>query len=60
MFVKIKRSIMDEFDIIDLERMRYFLGIEITQKSNGIFVGKNKYVYKVSKKFKMSEQPSCS
>ena len=39
MFAKFKQSMMDEFDMTDLGKMRYFLGIEVLQGSEGIFIG---------------------
>jgi hypothetical protein len=53
MFDDFKQSMMNEFDMTDLERMRYFLGIEVLQSSNGIFVGQKKYVETILTRFKM-------
>ena len=39
MYAKFKQFMMDEFDITDLGKMRYFLGIEVLQGSEGIFIG---------------------
>ncbi|KAM1007578.1 hypothetical protein ACFX2A_004219 [Malus domestica] len=39
MIEQFKKSMMNEFDMTDLERMRYFLGIEVVQKADGIFIG---------------------
>ena len=33
-----KRSMMDEFAMTDLGKMRYFLGIEVMQKVDDIFM----------------------
>ncbi|KAA3467351.1 Retrovirus-related Pol polyprotein from transposon TNT 1-94 [Gossypium australe] len=38
MIIEFKNSMNNEFDMIDLERMRYFFGIEVLQKSDGIFI----------------------
>lgn len=38
MFVEFKNSMMDEFDMRDLGKMKYFLGIEIMQSQVGIFI----------------------
>ena len=38
LFEKFKRSMMTEFDMTDLGNMRYFLGIKVIQKSDGIFI----------------------
>ena len=42
-----------EFDMTDLGVMKYFLGIEIHQSDNGIFVGQQKLLIS----FKSSEWP---
>ncbi|TQE03722.1 hypothetical protein C1H46_010696 [Malus baccata] len=43
MFEQFKKSMMNEFDMTDLGRMRYFLGIEVVQKADGIFISQRKY-----------------
>lgn len=48
-----KNSMMLEFDMSDLGKMRYFLGIEVIQSPNGIFVCQRKYARKVLARFDM-------
>ena len=36
----IKHSMMKEFDMMDLGRMRYFLGLEVLQRADGILFAK--------------------
>jgi hypothetical protein len=38
MFMHFKKSMMVEFDMTDLGNMRYFLGIEVLQSVDGIFI----------------------
>ena len=38
MFEKFKKSVMAEFDMSDLGRLTYFLGIEVAQSDAGIFI----------------------
>ena len=38
LFEQFKRSIMVEFDMTNLEKIRYFLGIKVVQTTNGIFI----------------------
>jgi len=45
MFRKIKNSMKHEFDMADLGKMRYFLGFEALQRSNGVFMSQKKYVF---------------
>lgn len=55
MMVEFKRSMMEAFDMSDLGKMRFFLGIEILQKPEGIFICQRKYATDILKKFTMSE-----
>lgn len=48
-----KRSMKDEFDMTDLGKMRYFLGIEVIQKADGIFICQRKYVAELIERFGM-------
>ena len=38
MFAEFKNSMLREFDMNDLGRMRFFLGIEVLQRSDGIYI----------------------
>ena len=38
MFSDFKRSMMDEFEMSDLGKMHYFLGLEVVQSDDGKFV----------------------
>ncbi|KAL9429389.1 hypothetical protein AB3S75_031241 [Citrus x aurantiifolia] len=53
MFAEFKSSMLKEFDMTDLGRMRYFLGIEVLQTSDGIYMYQRKYALEVLRKFKM-------
>lgn len=52
-----KQCIMKEFEMIDLGLMSYFLGIEVIQGDNGIFISQKKYVTDILKKYQMD---SCN
>ena len=43
----------DEFEIIHLGLMRYFLGIEVHQSKAGIFISQSKYAHEILKTFHM-------
>ncbi|XP_074328269.1 secreted RxLR effector protein 161-like [Apium graveolens] len=53
MVAEFKQSMMNEFDIPDLSKIRLFLGVEVSQLSEGIFINQRKYTLNVLKKFGM-------
>ncbi|KAK9667747.1 hypothetical protein RND81_13G008900 [Saponaria officinalis] len=46
---------MSEFQMTDLGLLQYFLGLEVEQRSNGIFLNQRKYIQDLLKKFNMDE-----
>ena len=58
MFYEFKSSMMREFDMTDLGKIRYFLGFEVLQKTDGIYISKKKYALDVLKGFGMEESNS--
>ncbi|KAL5724118.1 hypothetical protein ACHQM5_007419 [Ranunculus cassubicifolius] len=48
-----RRSMMSEFEMTDLGKLHYFLGIEVQQSSAGIFLSQRKYVGEILKRFRM-------
>ncbi|GAA0160040.1 transmembrane signal receptor [Lithospermum erythrorhizon] len=48
-----KASMIREFDMTDLGRMNYFLGIEVIQGSKGIFICQKQYTEAVLRRFGM-------
>ncbi|XP_047181334.1 secreted RxLR effector protein 161-like [Vigna umbellata] len=48
-----KSSMMLEFDMTNLGKMRYFLGVEILQNTHGIFMCQRKYAQEVLSRFGM-------
>lgn len=53
MFADFKKSMMDEFEMFDLGKMHYFLGLEVVQSDDGIFVSQKKHVREILDGFKM-------
>ena len=51
--IKIKLAI--EFEMKDLGMMHYFLGLEVWQRSDGIFLGQGKHVVEILKMFGMMD-----
>jgi len=58
MFAEFKNFMLREFDMIDLGRIRFFLGIEVLQRSDGIYICQRKYALEVLKRFRMENSNS--
>ena len=50
-----KRKLVVEFKMKDLGMMHYFLGMEVWQSADGIFLGQGKYVVEILKRFGMMD-----
>lgn len=55
MVADFKSSMLREFDMSDLGRMRFFLGIEVLQRDEGIYICQRKYALDVLKRFGMEK-----
>eukprot|EP00253_Pinus_taeda_P003787 PITA_03787 len=53
LIVDFKAVMKNEFQMTDLGFLRYFLGIEVDQSENGVFISQDKYVEAVLKRFIM-------
>ena len=60
MFEKFKKSMIVEFDMSDLGKMHYFLGIALVQSAAEIFVSKGKYVQEILNRFQIKNCNSVS
>lgn len=50
-----KRSMKEEFAMTDLGKMKYFLGVEVIQDEDGIFINQKKYALETLEKFGMQD-----
>ena len=50
-----KKKLAEEFEMKDLGLMHYFLGLEVWQSSEGIFLNQGKYAVEILKRFNMLE-----
>jgi hypothetical protein len=50
-----KREMKNVFEMTDLRKMTFFLGMEVQQKQNEIFICQQKYAKEILKKFNMEE-----
>ncbi|CAL1405651.1 unnamed protein product [Linum trigynum] len=53
MFEEFKKTMVREFEMTDIRLMSYYLGIEVNQKEEGIFISHSGFAKEVLKKFKM-------
>ncbi|XP_045809810.1 uncharacterized mitochondrial protein AtMg00810-like [Trifolium pratense] len=53
LFEKFKTSMEKNFAMTDLGKMRFFLGVEVKQTKEGIFMFQQKYASEILKRFKM-------
>ncbi|KAE8656127.1 hypothetical protein F3Y22_tig00117010pilonHSYRG00118 [Hibiscus syriacus] len=53
MFNEFKDAMMKEFEMTDMGLMAYYLGIEVKQQNDGIFISQESYAKEILKKFKM-------
>ena len=50
-----KRKLVAEYEMKDLGMMHYFLGMEVWQSMDGIFLGQGKYAVEIIKRFGMMD-----
>eukprot|EP00253_Pinus_taeda_P005361 PITA_05361 len=50
-----KKNLATEFDMKDLGRMHYFLGLEVWQQKGEIFLGQGRYATETLKRFRMGD-----
>ena len=55
MFDEFKKVMTQEFEMTDIGLMAYYLGIEVKQKEEGIFISQESYAREILKKFKMND-----
>nr|GEV37095.1 putative ribonuclease H-like domain-containing protein [Tanacetum cinerariifolium] len=55
-----KRLIKDKFHMSSMGELTFFLGLQVKQKEDGIFINQNKYVTVVLRKFHFSDVKSLS
>ncbi|KAE8706056.1 Detected protein of unknown function [Hibiscus syriacus] len=60
MFNEFKDVMMKEFEMTDTGLMAYYLGIEVKQQNDGIFISQESYAKEILKKFKMENYKPIS
>eukprot|EP00253_Pinus_taeda_P028924 PITA_28924 len=54
-----KTVMKEEFEMTDMGLLRYFLGIEIDQNENGIFISQEKYAIELLERFNMQDSKAA-
>ncbi|KAD4385282.1 hypothetical protein E3N88_25450 [Mikania micrantha] len=60
MISEFKESMQEEFEMSDMGLLRYFLGLEVTQTENGVFINQAQYARGLLSKFGMLNSKSES
>nr|GEW42116.1 hypothetical protein [Tanacetum cinerariifolium] len=55
-----KKLMKDKFQMISMGELTFFLGLQVKQKKDGIFISQDKYVAEILRKFGLSEGKSAS
>ncbi|KAG6409647.1 hypothetical protein SASPL_127688 [Salvia splendens] len=55
MFKEFKKAMTEEFEMTDIGLMAYYLGVEVKQREDGIFIIQEHYAKEILKKFKMED-----
>nr|GEU38876.1 putative ribonuclease H-like domain-containing protein [Tanacetum cinerariifolium] len=57
---KFKRLVKDKFQMSSMGELTFFLGLQVNQKEDGIFISHDKYVDEVLRKFSFSDVKSAN
>ncbi|GJW92366.1 putative ribonuclease H-like domain-containing protein [Tanacetum coccineum] len=55
-----EKLMKDKFQMSSMEELTFFLGLQVTQKEDGIFISQDKYVAEILKKFNYTDVKSAS
>nr|GFA50356.1 putative ribonuclease H-like domain-containing protein [Tanacetum cinerariifolium] len=55
-----KKLMKDKFQMTSMGELTFFLGLQVKQKEDGIFISQDKYVAEILKKFRLTEGKSAS
>ncbi|GJR66308.1 putative ribonuclease H-like domain-containing protein [Tanacetum coccineum] len=57
---RFEKLMKDKFQMSSMEELTFFLGLQVQQKEDGIFISQDKYVAEISKKFNYTNMKSAS
>ncbi|GKG60995.1 putative ribonuclease H-like domain-containing protein, partial [Tanacetum coccineum] len=55
-----EKLMKDKFQMSSMGELTFFLGLQVQQKENGIFISQDKYVVEILKKFNYTDVKSAS
>ncbi|GKF39642.1 uncharacterized mitochondrial protein-like protein [Tanacetum coccineum] len=55
-----KKLMHEKFQMSSMGELTFFLGLQVQQKKNGIFISQDKYVGEIIKKFRFTEVKTAS
>nr|GEW85469.1 putative ribonuclease H-like domain-containing protein [Tanacetum cinerariifolium] len=55
-----EKLMKDKFDMSSMGKLTFFLGLQVKQNKDGIFISQDKYVAEILKKFGLTERKSAS
>nr|GEY73361.1 DNA-directed DNA polymerase [Tanacetum cinerariifolium] len=55
-----EKLIKDKFQMCSMGELTFFLGLQVKQKQDGIFISQDKYVAKILRKFGLTDEKSAS
>nr|GEZ80611.1 uncharacterized mitochondrial protein AtMg00810-like [Tanacetum cinerariifolium] len=55
-----KKLMKDKFQMSSMGELTFFLGLQVKQKKDGIFISQDKYVAKILRKFRLTDRKSAS
>jgi hypothetical protein len=60
LILRLKKQLVDSFDMTDLGILHYFLGLQVLPLSDGLFISQSKYVMDLLTHFKMEYCKPCA
>ena len=60
LILRLKKQLVDSFDMTELDTSHYFLGLQVLPLSDGIFISQSKYVMDLLTRFKMIYSKLCA
>ncbi|GJS76478.1 putative ribonuclease H-like domain-containing protein [Tanacetum coccineum] len=55
-----EKWMLEKFQMSSMGELTFFLGLQVQQKKNGIFISQDKYIVKILKKFRFTEVKTAS